>query len=652
MTWRQRLAAWLDERAGLSDLRDALQRDLSKPVPAGIRWAHTLGFSAAALLGVQLLTGVLLLLYYRPTTGSAWASVVAIAEEVPWGWMVRSLHIWGSHFIVAALGLHALRVFCSGAYKRPREGLWLVGMVLMALVLSLAFTGTLLPWDQKGYWGTTIATEMAAAAPLGGDLARRLVRGSNEVGDLTLGRFFAAHVVVLPALLVAFMGLHLLGVRKLGITPPGVDAETEHRKGHAALCASGSPWFPDHLLRELAMVAWVIGTLWAVAALAAPAIEDRASSLQTPVGVRPEWYFLPLYQLQKYFAPERWLGMEGSTRGFLVTNLLLVLPLLLPFVDRTPSRRLRERKLVLALGGAWLLGMGALGILGALAERDLVIGGKTWHFDLRGWPTEKLPPAQKPAEPAPEPWRSLDQPDEACATCHQGEWRAFADSVHFKVDILSCTGCHGGDYEATEAVAAHSAEEDFDPAPLSFCSDCHELESERLADGPHGSATRAGTMRGCIECHGDHEVARPNHGLVVSACTGCHEQDAEILASAQATRLSLAALDEGLPRAGLLLREVRAATGFHLEGQQRRLADASDLARRQRSLQHTMALEEIREVVDAATADAARIASDAEQRLAAAQRRPSWALLALMLGMINAGLLLALRSVLTSRKSS
>lgn len=642
-SWRRHIVTWLDERAGLADLRGILQRDLSKPVPAGIGWAHTLGFSAAALLGVQLFTGVLLLLYYRPTTTSAWASVVAITEQVPWGWMVHSLHSWGAHFIVAALGLHALRVFYSGAYKRPREGLWLVGMVLLALVLALAFTGSLLPWDQKGYWGTIIATEMAAAAPLGGDLARRLIRGSEEVGDLTLGRFFAAHVVILPALLVAFMGLHLAGVRKLGITPPGVDTETEQRVGHAASCAGGSPWFPDHLLRELAMVAWVLGCLWAVALVAAPAMDDQASPLKTPIGVRPEWYFLPLYQLQKYFAPEPWLGMEGSTRGFLVTNLLVVLPLLLPFIDRTPARRMRERKLALTLGGAWLLAMGTLGILGALAERDLAIGGKTWHFDARSWPTEKPPPVPDAAKPVPEPWRSLDQPDEACVTCHEGAWRAFVGSVHFKVDILSCTGCHGGDYEATEAVVAHSAEEDFDPAPLNFCGDCHELEAERLAAGPHGAAIRAGTMRGCVDCHGDHAVARPNHGLVVSACAGCHEQDAEILASAGATRLSLAALDEGLPRAGALLREVRTATGFHLEGSRRRLAEASDLARQQRSLQHTMALDEIREVTAAATADAAGIAAAAEERLAAARRRPRWALLALALGLVNAGLLMAWR---------
>ena len=195
-----------------------LQENLRKPSPRHVNWLFTMGSALLLLLGVQLLTGVLLMVYYKASGREAFASVEAIMYEVPLGGLIRSAHNWGSHLIIILALLHMFRVFFYGGYKKPRELTWIIGVGLLAVILGFGFTGYLLPWDQVAYWGTVVATEAPASIPVVGPLTREFMIGGDEVADATLGRFYVVHVFLLPLALMGMVGLHLFLIRYQGIS--------------------------------------------------------------------------------------------------------------------------------------------------------------------------------------------------------------------------------------------------------------------------------------------------------------------------------------------------------------------------------------------------------------------------------------------------
>lgn len=212
----------LDERL---DFDEAVVKQLKKPSPnyrsrLESNFLACLGGISFVLILIQFFTGVLLLLYYRPTTAEAYQSIVEITNLVPFGWLIRGLHFWGANLLVGAVMLHMLRIFVTGAYKSPREFTWVSGVVLFILTLLLGFSGFLLPWNQLSYWTTTVATDGMSAIPLIGEAMKYFVRGGLDVGQLGLTRFFASHVVILPGLLMIFLAIHFLMVRRLGIADP------------------------------------------------------------------------------------------------------------------------------------------------------------------------------------------------------------------------------------------------------------------------------------------------------------------------------------------------------------------------------------------------------------------------------------------------
>ena len=211
-----RATRFVESRVGLARLRAAL---LDEPVPSGTGLFFTLGSVVLALLTVQLLTGAFLTLYYAPTPDHAYESVRFI-EGTGAGRLVRGLHHAGASFLVVFVVLHALRVIAFGSYKAPREVTWLTGVALLVLVLAFALTGYLLPWDQRAYWATVVTINIARLAPLGGDVIAALLQGGPKVGALTLTRWYAAHVVFLPALLVLLVVGHLALMRRHGISGP------------------------------------------------------------------------------------------------------------------------------------------------------------------------------------------------------------------------------------------------------------------------------------------------------------------------------------------------------------------------------------------------------------------------------------------------
>ncbi|MFQ6077884.1 MAG: cytochrome b N-terminal domain-containing protein [Thermodesulfobacteriota bacterium] len=207
----------LDERLGI---KEAIKKNLNKPVPAHVNWTFCFGGISFFLFVILAATGVLLSMYYRPTTAEAYDSIVLITNIVPYGWLIRGLHHWATNLMILMVLLHMLRVFFYGAYKPPRDLNWTVGVFLLLITLIFAFSGYLLPWNQISYWATTVATDGAGAIPLIGDQLKYLIRGGPEVSQLTLTRFFALHVVILPGAMFIFLFIHFGMIRKQGIAGP------------------------------------------------------------------------------------------------------------------------------------------------------------------------------------------------------------------------------------------------------------------------------------------------------------------------------------------------------------------------------------------------------------------------------------------------
>jgi cytochrome b6 len=216
--WRTRVGDWFDERF---DVRIPLEAFLKKPVPKhAIRWYFCLGGITFALFLIQGVTGILLSLYYKPTPGEAYESILFIMNNVRFGWLIRSIHSWSATLMIAFCIAHMLRVFITGSYKNPRELNWVAGMVLLLLTLAFGFTGYLLPWDQKALWGSTVGSEIVGVIPGIGGWLLGLLRGGMEITGLTLTRFYGIHMLVLPVLVFVFLAIHFIIIRRQGISGP------------------------------------------------------------------------------------------------------------------------------------------------------------------------------------------------------------------------------------------------------------------------------------------------------------------------------------------------------------------------------------------------------------------------------------------------
>lgn len=341
----RRIFDWLHARTGY---RHAVADLLEEPLPPGTGWWFTLGSVLLFLLAVQVVTGVGLALYYVPTPDHAYQSVRFITEQVTLGRFVRGLHFFGASAIVIFAALHMLRVIVFGSYKAPREATWLTGLVLLNLILAFALTGYLLPWDQRAYWATVVTINIARLAPLVGDTLTTLAGApGGQVGALTLSRWFAIHVVVLPAVLVALVVSHLYLLRRHGISGPV--------RPRAGLPVT---FYPYQAARDVTVILLVAMILAVLAWRGLPALERMADPTDATFVPRPEWYFLGLFQLLK-FMPGPWelvgaLVLPGMAMGLLA---------LLPWLDRRPEREPRRRPVV--LGGVVAGVISLVGLTGA-----------------------------------------------------------------------------------------------------------------------------------------------------------------------------------------------------------------------------------------------------------------------------------------------
>jgi cytochrome b6 len=323
------LVHWLDDRIGFSALIP-IGRKKKVPVHRHTIWYY-MGGMLVFLFFLQVGTGILLLFYYRPSAEGAFESVQFLMAEVEFGWLIRSIHSWGANLMILTAFVHMFSVMLLKAYRPPRELTWMSGVGLLGVAMGLGFTGYLLPWNELAFFATRVGTEIPGVFPVVGGFIRDVLRGGEDVTGATLTRFYALHVSVLPALLFMLMALHVLLVQRHGMSvPPSIE-----REGGAP---RSIPFLPNFLLRDL--VGWLCAlTILAAAAAFFPAhLGVKADPFApAPEGIKPEWYFMFMFQSLKYL-PAHILGIEGELLGVLAFTVGGVILLLVPFLDRKAAR--------------------------------------------------------------------------------------------------------------------------------------------------------------------------------------------------------------------------------------------------------------------------------------------------------------------------
>lgn len=295
----------------------------NEPVPGHLKkWWFCLGGTPAYLFIVQIVTGLLLAFYYEPSTATAHDSIHFITHEATFGWYLRSVHQWAATFMVAAVILHQLRVFFTGAYRKPREINWIVGMFLLVCTLLTGFTGYSLAYEQLSYWGATVGANIMDSVPLIGGPGKELLLGGEVYNEHTLPRFFVLHAAVLPITMTLVIAIHIAIIRIQGVTEYHFESEPE-------LSKKSFKFFPDHALNELMIGLALMTILSAVATIAPATVGPEADPLTTPEVIKPEWYFYVAF---------RWLKLFSGTAAVLSMGLIVFAMFAWPWLDRLLKR--------------------------------------------------------------------------------------------------------------------------------------------------------------------------------------------------------------------------------------------------------------------------------------------------------------------------
>ena len=397
-----RLYAWLDERYEIGELA---RRFLLRSLPRGIGWSQTLGSALFFLIILQAVTGIFLAVYYVGSPEQAYESIQHITNEVPFGFLIRGTHKWGASAMVVIAVLHLLRVFFMGAYIYPRELTWVVGIFLLVLIMGEAFTGYLLPMDQKAYWATVVGTHVAEKAPLIGPAVLKVAQAGVEPGPLTLSRFYAFHTMFFGGSLGLLALLHLAQVIKQGIAPPPKTmpavAPKDYARAYEESKKGGQPFY-EHLFKDATISLALFLALTASAVFLGSPLEGPADPADVNYVPRPEWYFYFLFELLWFF-PGPWVIVPA----FIVPVAGVAILMLLPVFDRGPVRHAAQRPLASMLASATLLAVIFLSYKGATAPAPPIAA------------TAPLPPIPVGATVSPRVelgWRVYQE--QGCASCH------------------------------------------------------------------------------------------------------------------------------------------------------------------------------------------------------------------------------------------
>jgi cytochrome b6 len=354
MRW-QAAREWLEERL---PLKEATEFASHKTVPMH-RYSvvYYLGGMTLFFFLIQVATGILLMLYYRPSAESAFESVEFIMTRVPFGWLIRSLHSWSANLMVFFAFLHLVTVYFTKAYRKPREMTWITGCVLLFLSMAFGFSGYLLPWNQLAFFATKVGTDIAGSVPFLGEWLLRFLRGGDRVTGGTLSRFYGWHVAILPAIATALVGLHILQVQLQGMSvPPTAEKEAKERRP--------MKFFPDFALRDLFGWLLALGVLAAIAALFPWELGDKADPFAPAFkDIRPEWYFMFMFETLKLVPGGEIFGIEYEAIPILFFGFAALLMILVPFLDRGIERTGRSPRFT-AIGAVavlYMVGMTAWG---------------------------------------------------------------------------------------------------------------------------------------------------------------------------------------------------------------------------------------------------------------------------------------------------
>lgn len=479
---RASIADWLEERTGYRTLVDHFK----DPTPLHVHWTYTLGSVLLLLLVVQFVTGLAMMLYYVPTPTHAYDSVRYIVSQVPLGNVLRGLHYYGASFLVAIGVLHLLRALYFGAYKAPREFTWLSGFVLFVLLIAFGLTGYLLPWDQMGYWASVVRTNIAGTTPVVGPWVARLMKVGTSVGALTLSRWYALHVAVLPAALILFTVGHIYLVRRHG------------RAGHYVRLPRTPSFIAQQTARNIIAAAVMFGVLVGLAVYVRAPLQSMADPADFTFIPHPEWYFLWLFQLMKLGS--NFVEQVGAP---MILTLIIGFLVGLPFLDRTFERHPRQRLWVIASTAVGLAGIATLTV-SALRDtppdRDpdvwspIAIAGQ----DIAG--RKSCGKCHGPDSAAPDLSRGRVSHDNAWIRNHLSDPEAMAPGARpipfdapTKSDIVAVIAYQRMVRAGAPVLRASETERKVSILYATHCASCHIMDGDGIADGP--DLTHAGRER-------------------------------------------------------------------------------------------------------------------------------------------------------------
>jgi cytochrome b6 len=530
-------------------IRDWL-REKTVPIHRHTIWYY-FGGMTLFLFSIQVVTGILLLLYYRPTAESAFESVRFIMAEVRFGWLIRSIHSWSANLMIFALFVHMASVYFTRAYRPPRTMTWISGVVLLVLVLGFGFSGYLLPWNKLAFFATQVGTQIVGSVPLVGTFVLRFLRGGENVTGATLTRFYAFHVAILPALATALLVMHLLLVQVFGMsTPP------DYKSGRTM------PFFPNFLLRDI--VGWLIalGTLAALAAIFPWELGEKADPFASaPKGIRPEWFFMWMFQTLK-IVPAHVMIFEGERVAILGFGLLLGLIVAVPLLEAAgKTRSCLAPRLFTAVGWILLLYVLLMTLSGYLDTPVFAAGFqqddpeelfKTDIHNQRGLSCGDC----HGGNPQPE----KREVAALCARCHSDPnyMRRFNPQIRVDQFAEYQTSVHGmrnakGDENVATCTSCHSVH-DIRPVrdpkspvyPTQIASTCAKCHADPMRMAPYKIPTdqfekyrksvHAAALLdrhdlaapSCNSCHGNHGARPPGVESIASVCGQCHRQEKDL----------------------------------------------------------------------------------------------------------------------------
>lgn len=528
---------WLDERIGGAGVRELI-REKTVPIHRHTIWYY-FGGMTLFLFSIQVVTGILLLLYYRPTAESAFESVQFITARVQFGWLIRSLHSWSANLMILTLFIHMASVYLTRAYTRPREITWLTGVGLLVLVLGFGFSGYLLPWNKLAFFATQVGTQIVGSVPIAGMFLLRFLRGGDNVTGATLTRFYGFHVAVLPALTTGLLMVHVLLVQLHGMSTPA-----DYKSGRKMA------FFPNFLLRD--SVGWLValGVLAALAAIFPWELGEKADPFASaPKGIRPEWFFMWMFQTLK-IVPAHIGIFEGERVAILAFGCLLAIIAIVPLL------KVNSRVLTI-LGWVLLLYVFFMTLSGYIDKPVFAAGPEDYERDIHN---QRGVGCIDCHGDKPQPEKS--EIAAICAKCHSDlnymrrfnpqmrvdQFAEYQTSVHGMrnahgdENVATCTSCH----------SVHDIRPVRDPESPVYrtqiaqtCAKCHadpmrmasyKIPTDQFAKysrSVHASALFNRHDLGapaCNDCHGNHGAQPPGLDSVASVCGQCHRQERDLFA--------------------------------------------------------------------------------------------------------------------------